>query len=285
MPRLLREVGWAVESDEFTEIEDPDPENHERRQRELINEIEEARKQLQEQPKKKRFAFFNRKKLAEKKEWETYDERMKELEEEKDEGEKDGNVLFDIDAIRKEVAAIAAEGITIRELESTLPPMKLELSNEPLPLRQTKSHSDVSETGMNGGEKDLPAPPPRKPREERIPEADLDAHNHGGPSGGVAMCFDTEYDVPSSATPAKSTFSSSIGSPPPPVLDRDKREPSPSHPRPPLTDDVRDPLPPYQRPPLTHAQTVAPIVSLQHNVWADEEEEFGKEGEVGMSFE
>jgi hypothetical protein len=285
MPRLLREVGWAVESDEFTEIEDPDPENHEKRQRELINEIEEARKQLQEQPgKKKRFAFFGKKKLVEKKEWETYDERMKEMDEEKAGEDKEGNVLFDIEAIRKEVAAIAAEGITIRELESTLPPMKLEISNEPVPLRQTKSHSDVSDISTNGGEKDLPSLPPRKPREDRIPEQDLDAHNHGGISGGVAMSFDTEYDVPSSATPAKSTFSSSIGSPPPPVLDRDKREPSPSYPRPPLTEDVRDP-PPYQRPPLTHAQTVAPIVSLQHNVWADEEEEFGKESEVGMSFE
>jgi hypothetical protein len=29
MPKLLREVGWEVEADEFTEIEDPDPENHE----------------------------------------------------------------------------------------------------------------------------------------------------------------------------------------------------------------------------------------------------------------
>ena len=44
MPKLLREVGWLVESDEFAEIEDPDPENHEVRQRELINEIEEARR-------------------------------------------------------------------------------------------------------------------------------------------------------------------------------------------------------------------------------------------------
>jgi pimeloyl-ACP methyl ester carboxylesterase len=35
MPKLLREVGWLVESDEFTEIEDPDPENHaERKKRE-----------------------------------------------------------------------------------------------------------------------------------------------------------------------------------------------------------------------------------------------------------
>ncbi|KAK4989845.1 hypothetical protein LTR28_001544, partial [Elasticomyces elasticus] len=53
MPKLLRHVGWAVESDEFTEIEDPDPENHEKRQRELINEIEEARKQLEKKPEKK----------------------------------------------------------------------------------------------------------------------------------------------------------------------------------------------------------------------------------------
>jgi hypothetical protein len=57
MPRLLREVGWVVESDEFTEIEDPDPENHEKRQRELINEIEEARKQLEEKPTKSRFGI------------------------------------------------------------------------------------------------------------------------------------------------------------------------------------------------------------------------------------
>ena len=48
MPRLLREAGWEVESDEFTEIEDPDPENHQQRQRELISEIEEARKLAEE---------------------------------------------------------------------------------------------------------------------------------------------------------------------------------------------------------------------------------------------
>lgn len=281
MPKLLREAGWAIESDEFTEIEDPDPENHERRQRELINEIEEARKQLNEKPEKKsRFAFFSRKKLAEKKEWETYDERMKELEDEKNGEGRDDSVLFDIEAIRKEVAAIAAEGIEIKELESTLPPMKLELSSpEHPPLRQTKSQSDVPDiTTVCEEEKGLPDLPPRKPREERMPEEELDAHNHGG---GVAMSFDTEYDVPSSATPAKSTFSSSIGSPPPPPYE--KREPSPlpqAHDR-----DKRTPSPPYQRPPFSHAQTVAPIVSLQHNVWADEEEDFGQPKEVGMTFE
>ncbi|KAJ8606310.1 hypothetical protein MRB53_041061 [Persea americana] len=53
MPTLLDKVGWAVESLEYTEIEDPDPENHEKRQRELLDEIEEARKQLDEQPEKR----------------------------------------------------------------------------------------------------------------------------------------------------------------------------------------------------------------------------------------
>jgi len=54
MPRLLREVGWMVESDEFTEIEDPDPENHQKRQRELINEIEEARKEFEKKRKRRK---------------------------------------------------------------------------------------------------------------------------------------------------------------------------------------------------------------------------------------
>ncbi|EHL03416.1 putative Uncharacterized membrane protein [Glarea lozoyensis 74030] len=80
MPRLLREVGFLVESDEFTEIEDPDPENHSQRQRELINEIEEARKEFEKQEKEKeakgKFGFFSRKKKAvvKKQDWETYEE-------------------------------------------------------------------------------------------------------------------------------------------------------------------------------------------------------------------
>src|SRR3954452_232725 len=78
MPRLLREVGWMVESDEFTEIEDPDPENHQQRQRELINEIEEARKEFDKKEKesKGKFVFFSmkKKKIVEKREWEPYQE-------------------------------------------------------------------------------------------------------------------------------------------------------------------------------------------------------------------
>ena len=126
MPRLLREVGWEVESDEFTEIEDPDPENHEKRQRELIREIDSARKQAEEKPEKKRFGLFKRGKLAEKKEWEKYDLRRPGLSRSSsgDVGDRgnEPNVLFDIDAIRRE---LESEMIEVRELESSLPPMQI----------------------------------------------------------------------------------------------------------------------------------------------------------------
>jgi len=308
MPKLLREAGWAIESDEFTEIEDPDPENHEKRQRELISEIEEARKQLEEKPQKKSmFSFFSKKKQAAKREWETYDDRSKELGDEKSGDDKDENVLFDIEAIRKEIAAISAEGFEIKELESTLPPMKLDLSAaEHPPLRQTKSDGYVSDAKAIGeDEKGLPELPPPKLREQRIPELELEAHNQ---NRAVSMTFETEYDEESSVTPAKSAFSSSLGSPPAPIHDKRetspfRREPSPfvrepspfvREPSPfvrepsPFKQDPpsikREPSPSFQRPPLTHATTVAPIVGLNHNVWADEDE-FGQEREMKMTFE
>ncbi|KAL6251973.1 hypothetical protein RBB50_002183 [Rhinocladiella similis] len=127
MPRLMREVGWEVESDEFTEIEDPDPDNHAKRQRELIQEIDEARKKAEEKPDKTRFGFFKRGKLADKKGWETYDastnqhRRSSSLPRQPG-NEGDINVLFDIDAIRKE---LESEMIEVRELDSTLPPMQI----------------------------------------------------------------------------------------------------------------------------------------------------------------
>ncbi len=111
MPRLLRECGWLVESDEFTEIEDPDPENHGERQRELINEIEEARKELEKENKATKggaFAFF-RKKKQQRQEWEVYEDSHKDRagasggRTEDKEGNNHG-VLFDVDAIRAELA-------------------------------------------------------------------------------------------------------------------------------------------------------------------------------------
>lgn len=130
MPRLLREVGWEVESDEFAEIEDPDPESHQERQRELIREINEARKEAEEKPDKKKFGFFKRGKLAQKKRWETYEDDPREFSSNNsaDGADPNGNVLFDIDAIRAE---LAGEQMTVTQLESTMPPMKLDLNSPP----------------------------------------------------------------------------------------------------------------------------------------------------------
>lgn len=158
MPMLLHECGWAVDGLEFSEIEDPDPENHEKRQRELINEIEAARHVLEEggQVKSKKSKFFpafltSRKGKAimpRKQAWETYDERSARREKvlEGDEkasqdmleGEHEngmGNIIFDVDAIRHEALKLALEEgsdleaikahMSIREVQTTLPTLKL----------------------------------------------------------------------------------------------------------------------------------------------------------------
>ncbi|XWW92135.1 hypothetical protein V2A60_000057 [Cordyceps javanica] len=144
MPVLLMKCGWTVTSEEFSEIEDPDPENHGERQRELINEIEEARKELEKEEKasnsKSRFSLFGRKKKTDREEWEVYEETAAA------EAAKNGNggaikaspssnsgVLFDIDAIRAELANESnfkdadPEVLQIKEIQSTLPPMKLDI--------------------------------------------------------------------------------------------------------------------------------------------------------------
>ncbi|KAK3675656.1 hypothetical protein LTR78_004297 [Recurvomyces mirabilis] len=157
MPTLLHEVGWEVESEEFTEIEDPDPENHDKRQRELLNEIEEARQKLEEQPEKKGFrAFFSRKKASERKAWETYDERStKVLQGDQAESEKlaaeQANVMFDVDAIRREALQLALEGhdvneikshMQIKEIASTLPALRIE---SPTPSAKASNPVDGAE--------------------------------------------------------------------------------------------------------------------------------------------
>lgn len=153
MPILLRKVGWEVESDEFAEIEDPDPDNHERRQRELINEIEEARRQLDEKPEKKGFlSRFSRKKAAQKKSWETYDETSTRIDPAKDPEKiihENSNVMFDVEAIRKEALELARKNpsdieeikahMQVREIQSTLPPMKITS-----PGRQTNGEASSS---------------------------------------------------------------------------------------------------------------------------------------------
>jgi hypothetical protein len=133
MPRILREVGFEVLEDEFAEIEDPDPDSHAERQRELIREIDEARREAEQKPEKKRFGLFKRGKMAEKKAWETYDvDRNSPLRASTEPSSAPGTVLFDIEAIRAE---LASEAIEVKQLESTLPPMKLDLNPRPEPAQ------------------------------------------------------------------------------------------------------------------------------------------------------
>lgn len=262
MPALLREVGWEVESLEFTEIEDPDPENHEARQRELIREIEGARAEAQAKPEKKRFGFFKRGKLAEKKGWETYDEKTKgPLSSDKD--DKRNSILFDIDAIRAE---LESENMEVRQLESTLPPMRLDLDgsrgiitqipqSQVSTLRPTKSLDEVNVavrpySESNSSQINLTADHSIQPmHEDDFEPRDLDAQ--------PTLSFDPPL-LPSAVLAWQGN-----------TITRDNG---------PTT---------AQRPGLSTSLTmpVGPSPShLEHNAWADEDEDLGMEREVKMSF-
>ncbi|EDN98002.1 conserved hypothetical protein [Sclerotinia sclerotiorum 1980 UF-70] len=241
MPKLLREVGWEVESDEFTEIEDPDPDNHAERQRELINEIEEARKEFEKKERegKQRFSFFGRKKKSavERKEWETYDEISKNEHgsEPSRSGTEDGQgnnhgVLFDIDAIRAEVASGVAAGSTsgqqveVKELKSTLPPMKLKFgssskSNESSPrnsLRPTKSDDAASTLNSRGYRSPSHSPRPSNGFSSGSTYSYSNSHSKQDlarnspymiqePEEELEMTFDTAYHSPPHSANVSST--------------------------------------------------------------------------------
>lgn len=179
MPRLLKEVGWEVLSEEFAEIEDPDPENHGERQRELIREIDEARKDAEQKPEKKRFGLFKRGKLAQKKGWETYDvDRNTSMSPGSPDslGSGSGSVLFDIDAIKAE---LASESIEVKQLESTLPPMKLDLNSPSVQSPTTPSTLDTKEQSLPQSQ---PVSGPQSGHRP-VPEEE-----------GIELTFDTSYD-------------------------------------------------------------------------------------------
>lgn len=290
MPILLRKVGWEVESDEFAEIEDPDPDNHERRQRELINEIEEARRQLDEKPEKKGFlARFSRKKAAQKKNWETYDESSARIDPSKDPEKivhENSNVMFDVEAIRKEALELAKKNpsdieeikahMQVREIQSTLPPMKISspgtspaLPKEPGaaasgsdsprgPLRHTQSYG-------GSGHWDYGSPRPGSSTGYNSPGYGTPRTTESHDDSRVTISFEHSPDKGSQ----DNGWGSSNGS--------------------------------ADRPSLGRSATTAPAYGAAaagagvgagtgaaasgSNPWADEEDDFGKEKEVEMSFE
>lgn len=257
MPTLLMHAGWMVESEEFTEIEDPDPDNHDARQRELINEIEEARRKLEEEGKegkggKSKFSLFGRKKKLEKQEWELYEDKKAApgAEKKSDEEDRDAayrGALFDVDAIRAELAKDAEQGqmeeeIQIKEIKSTLPPMKLDISNtnslssSSTPTAVTNPYGSLRETRSA----------------DHVPM-------HHAPEDEISMTFDTAFDDHNTTKNHHSNNHTSS---------------SPSLPK---ADDLTS------RPDLKSSQTV-PNVTLS-NPWGDpDDEDFGKEKEMTMTF-
>jgi hypothetical protein len=275
MPKLLKEVGWVVDSEEFSEIEDPDPDNHEKRQRELINEIEEARKALEKKPEKKGFkALFSRnKKNAEKKEWETYDDKIKAGPvEESGDGLNQGT-LFDIEALQHEVAALAAQGIEIKEIKGTMPPMKIDttlhpingdgLKSPPPSLRQTKSFSGFSDGTRDSSISSTQANGSNKTQQHDYDEFEYNAQN----DSQISMTFD---------------------SPERPRLTFGERQTS-MHESPvssPTTSQapIRPVLQTSNTMPISNRSVSTPM-SYERNAWVDDEDEFGKEKEMEMTFE
>ena len=291
MPRLLREVGWMVESDEFTEIEDPDPENHAKRQRELINEIEEARKEFEKKEKegKGKFGWLSRKKktIVGKKEWEMYEEYKGNNDVGSKTEDAEGNnhgVLFDIDAIRAE---LASEQMEVRELKSTLPPMKLDLAsssttNPRTSLRETKSYDAATMLTPNPPLRPSPAHSPRGSISDRVPVPVYrsPSRNGEGEEDEVSMTFDTSYQSPPRS--ASGSYNHL------PLRSSPGTSPAPSVFSPPIATPA-DRAVSLQRPELKSSNTLPlpttlPAISLDHNAWADEDEDFGREREIEMTF-
>lgn len=282
MPRLLREVGWEVESDEFTEIEDPDPENHEKRQRELIRELDEARKEAEVKPGKRRFGFFKKGKLAQKKGWETYDDNMRNGgDDDFGTGNAEGgtSVLFDIEAIKAE---LASEQIEVKQLESTLPPMKLNLNGN-----------------ASGTDLDKPHPSPYATlRETKSYDGSMAVRPRPSVEGSQACLTNGhgEYNlsaealgIPRGAAHSKLSFESSVRSPSPSPRHSSHFVPdSPRIPSP-VREPIEEPSMP-QRPALKSSSRMLPSVTdvglgLEHNAWVDEDDEdFGKERNVQLTF-
>lgn len=255
MPRLLKEVGFEVFNEEFAEIEDPDPDNHAERQRELIREIDDARKEAEQKPEKKRFGLFKRSKLAQKKGWETYDVDRNSPQSRASSESNSGSssVLFDIDAIRAE---LASEQMEVKQLETTLPPIKIDLSTP------ASDHTPAEPSPLNTPETKGSSPAPQTPAGS-APFSHHDPHSPTAGDDEVDMTFDTSYhDVPRRSHSFEPTTSG--------------------------VDDSHSPRPELKYSatmPVNVGSTAVGAMALEPNAWDEHDIGTGKEGEMHMSFE
>ncbi|KAI5305654.1 hypothetical protein KEM56_003748 [Ascosphaera pollenicola] len=318
MPRIMRSLGWEVESDEFAEIEEPDPENHAERQRELIRELDEARRAAREGSGKKRFGIFKR---AKKKEWENYivqrkdscDSPLSPRSSIADEAARPRTVLFDIEAIRAE---LASEQMDVKELESTLPPIKVDL-NTPTDAQPKKDDGTITEIskpmGSEGSNQANARTTQAQKQDQRITyaydeAADADPafthqeHSSTWPSRtesvpfpsdekspwdslhphteeeGIEMTFGTSFDEPN-------TWESHLGNFPQKNSAIFDHTPFDAH-KAPSESPVRSPVPVDFHSPSAGAALAVDHLPSSRNVWADDEFGHGEADDgVHMTFE
>ena len=323
MPKILKEVGWEIESEEFAEIEDPDPDNHEARQRELINEIEEARKEIQENPGKKgKFSWLTKKKqkLAEKKDWEMYEanaakeadgseKKSSNTPDEAKSSDPTEGPLFDVEAIRKEAFKLTVHGMEVKELESTMPMLKVDSSHatpnnaSSTSLNSTATSNSNTKTSLwfprrfARSSKSYDAGPEtvavRQKQYDEKSVKSLDPSDRKSESDAKPPCESSSYnghgwgDLDENVNMTfGSTFDDSDRAGSTPNLTAD------SHERP--TNSTRShsaygSLGHEQTPPPNQTRTgdIGDVRAAtgQRNIWADDDDEFApKDGEVSMSF-
>ncbi|KAI5966878.1 uncharacterized protein KGF55_000287 [Candida pseudojiufengensis] len=103
IPKILKTMDWEVLSEEFAEIEEPDPEQNER-QRQLINEFDEARAKMDDKPAEEPKGWKKWFQPKKKDWWDIYedkDDKGKVIEE-----YDEAAPVFDVDALTKEVNEI-----------------------------------------------------------------------------------------------------------------------------------------------------------------------------------
>ena len=183
IPKLMKEAGFLVVSEEFSEMEDPDPDKHREKQIALYEEIEEAKrlvaqeeedaiktgKKVKRRTRKSGFLGLwgkeieskpagldiegkkssNPVRTSEPGKYDPYVEKgsyktTKETEPTSTKPvEEDSDVLFDVDKMREE---LVANGITITSLESTLPPLVVPSPTTALPMHRASTTPAVAPT-------------------------------------------------------------------------------------------------------------------------------------------
>lgn len=171
----------------------------------------------------------------------------------------DNNVLFDIDAIRAE---LASEQIEVREIESTLPPMKLNIGLTTNGVDKPSVSPYDNLRGTKSCEGDLAV---RERDETSLSSPSLAYHGLGSPGlsrraeiGRVSFqSSDDRLEVTSSPT-------------------EQSRKP---------VQDVVQTTAPF-RPDIRHTYSMpVDITKFEHNAWLDDDPDYGKEQEITLTFE